>query len=324
MKNSVKIGLFLTATAIIAVAVFWFNRTAEPTKSPAGKITQAAAIPTTAPATQPTRIVQSQSPQQQSAGALSEVMRLIIRSDGKTEFKERIAAVHAIKKDFNNEELQAFYSYLLAPAHNQNNQDDREQENWLRNEMMDKLVTQQKPPSDLSDTLIAIYQDKEQDAVMRDYAIQHMNPAYAQAGTEEKAALRQALWQAADETDSSIAGTALLALNDLAQNNAEFEKDKIARTALKLAGNEQCGELARITAVQICGQTDATKAAPLILQLAQNAGSIPLRITAIAALGDLGDRSAEGFLQQIATGNEDRLKPAAESALKRLNKRLGT
>ena len=136
--------------------------------------------------------------------------------------------------------------------------------------------------------------------------------------------MRQALWQAAEETDSSIAGTALLALNDLAQNNAEFEKDKIARTALKLAGNEQCGELARITAVQICGQTDATQAAPLILQLAQNAGSIPLRITAIAALGDLGDRSAEGFLQQIAAGNEDRLKPAAESALKRLNKRLGT
>jgi hypothetical protein len=236
-------------------------------------------------------------------------------------FEERVRAVHAIHGELTGPEIESFYRYLRMPA---TNSPELENEHWLRNDMMDKLAGQPTLPAGLPNELVAIYQDKNQDVVMRDYAIQHMNPAYAQAGSEEKAALRQALWQATDESDSSIAGTALLALNNLAQNNSEFEKDKIAGTALKLAEDEQCGELSRITAVQICGRTGATRAELLALQLAQSAPSIPLRITAIAALGDLGDRSVETFLQQIAAGSEDRLKPAAESALKRLNKRLGT
>ncbi len=318
MKNPLKISLFLVAAIVIAVAMLWFNRNTRPAKPLAGN----PAISTTAPAAQPARVQSSvQSLQQPPVEALSDQMRLIVRPDGKVGFGERVEAVHAIKEDLNSEELRAFYGYLLAPAHNR---DDREQENWLRNEMLDKLVTQQKPPAGLADMLVAIYQDKDQDAVMRDYAIQHINPAYAQAGSEEKTSLRQALWQAAGETDSSIAGTALLALNDLAQNNAEFEKNQITEVALKLVGNEQCGELARITAVQICGRTGATQAVPLVLELAQSAGSVPLRISAVAALGDLGDRNVETVLQQIAADGGERLKPAAESALKRLNKRLGT
>ena len=318
MKNPLKISLLLAVVAAIAVAMFWFNRNMRQAKPPA----VSPAISTTAPVAQPARVQSlAQRLQQPPVEALSEQMRLIVRPDGKMGFGERVEAVHAIKADLNSEELRAFYGYLLTPARNP---DDREQENWLRNEMLDKLVTQQKPPAGMADALVAIYQDKDQDVVMRDYAIQHMNPAYAQANTDEKESLRQALWQATDETDGSIAGTALLALNDLSQNNTEFEKNKITEVALKLAGNEQCGELARITAVQICGRADATQAVPQVLELAQSAGSIPLRISAIAALGDLGDRSVETFLQQIAAGNEERLKPAAESALKRLNKRLGT
>ena len=172
MKNPVKIVLFLATAIVIASALLWFNRTAGPMKSPAGKITQAAAVTTTAPVTQPASVQSATQTLQQMppTETLSEAMRLIISPDSKTGFKERMAAVHAIKKDLNNEELRAFYGYLLAPAHNQNNQDDREQENWLRNEMIDKLVTQQNPPTGLADMLVAIYQDKGQDAVMRDYA----------------------------------------------------------------------------------------------------------------------------------------------------------
>ena len=190
--------------------------------------------------------------------------------------------------------------------------------------MMDKLVEQPTVPADLPEVLISIFQDHAQDVVMRDYAVQHLNPIYGQAAAETKAAIRQALWQAAGETDTSIAGTALLALNDLAQNNAEFDRNQIQQTALKLADDGQCGELARITAVQICAQMGVTQAAASVLQLAQSATSIPLRITAIAALGDLGGAAVVPYLREIAEGDEDRLKPAAESALKRLKKRLGT
>lgn len=237
-------------------------------------------------------------------------------------FADRVKILRARNANLTGDEIKALYSYLLTPAHSYD--ESRSDENWLRNVMLDRLTQQPELPTGLPAVLMSIYQEPQQDVVMRDYAIQHINPAYDRAGMDDKAALNQALWQAAGETDSSIAGTALLALNDLAQSNPEFDRNQIAQTALKLAGDDNCGELARITAVQLCGQMGVQQASALIQQLARQAGSIPLRISAIAALGNLGDQGVEPFLQEIAAGSEDRLKPAAETALKQLKKRLGT
>lgn len=311
---------------VISVAVTWVQRNQ---KSSAGRpqpITQnslAGASPTSKaqPAPDSSTPAQRQQPHRASV-AVPESLRLIVHPEGEAGYGERVTAVRSIRRNLTTEEIHAFYGYLLGPA--PADAADREQENWLRNVMMDKLVEQPTVPADLPEVLISIFQDHAQDVVMRDYAVQHLNPIYGQAAAETKAAIRQALWQAAGETDTSIAGTALLALNDLAQNNAEFDRNQIQQTALKLADDGQCGELARITAVQICAQMGVTQAAASVLQLAQSATSIPLRITAIAALGDLGGAAVVPYLREIAEGDEDRLKPAAESALKRLKKRLGT
>ena len=315
MKPAVTIRLLLIAALVAGAALVWLNHHRRGASSPRFEPT-AATVRTNASAVIGTTRTQA------TPVVLAPETRPIVVPNGQTAFVDRVKAIRALNRELTAEECKAFYAYLLAPAHSPAG--DRQNENWLRNVMLDKLVEQQVLPSGLADALVAIYRDPEQDVVMRDYAIQHITPMYDRASTEEKATLSQALWQATGETDSSIAGTALLTLNDLAQNNTEFEKDKIAEAALKLTGNKQCGDLSRITAVQICGRMGVTQAAPLVLELAQGAGSIPLRITAIAALGDLGDQSVETFLQGIAAGSDDRLKPAAESALKRLKKKLGT
>jgi hypothetical protein len=236
-------------------------------------------------------------------------------------FTERVKAVHALNAELTAEEAQAFHAYLLMPA--QSGPETRQEENWLRNVMMDKLAEQPNAPTNFARVLVSIFQDKEQDVVMRDYAVQHMTPIYERTTAEEKTLLRQTLWQAVEETGSSIAGTALLALGDLAQDQPEIEKNKLAEAALKMAGDQQCGELSRVTAVQVCGRMGMSEAAPVALELAQNAGSIPLQIAAIAALGDMGDQQARAYLQQINADSEPRLKPAIETALKKMNKRLG-
>jgi len=246
---------------------------------------------------------------------------LVVNGNGSAGFAERVNAVHAIGPDLTTEENDAFYRYLQTPA---KDSPDAEGENWLRNEMLDKLVQQAVVTNALSQLFVALYRDTAQDDVLRDYAVQHMAPVYVRVDANEQAGLQAALWQAVGETDTSIAGTALLALCELAQTNPEFDKSRIAEAALKLAGDEQSGELARITAVQMCGRMGVTSAAPVVLQLAQNSGSVPLRIAAIAALGDVGDGETQPFLLQLAGGSDERLKPAAESALKRLQKRLGT
>jgi HEAT repeat protein len=189
---------------------------------------------------------------------------------------------------------------------------------------MDKLTSQAALPKDLVQVLVAIFQDPAQDVVMRDYAVQHMRPTYVQAGPEQRDILQQALWYALTETDSSIAGTALLALQDLARDYKEIAPDRLGEAALNLAGDERCGELSRITAVQVCGRLGLQQAGPLLLQLAQNAASVPLQIASIAALGDVGDETARSYLQQRAGQADPRLQPALQTALNKINKRQGT
>jgi hypothetical protein len=321
MKATLKIIALLGIIVAAGGALVWLARLHRPGSSlttAAHATTGQASVPQlTAPVAKP-----APSPKPPAPATIPEHILPIVTATPQTRFAERVKMVRALNADLKPNEVQAFYAYLLAPA--QSSTGERQGENWLRNVILDKLVEQSNPSADLPAVLVSIYQNQEQDIVMRDYAVQHMNPAYPRANEEEKTALSRALWQATEETDSSIAGTALLALNDLARNHPEFNRDQIAQTALKLAGDEHCGELARITAVQLCGQKQVTQAATLVLQLAQSASSMPLRIAAIAALGDLGDQDAETFLQGIAAGGEDRLKPAAQTALKRLEKRLGT
>ena len=237
-------------------------------------------------------------------------------------FAERVAKVHALPSNLTGLELQSLYRYLLSPSSAASGH--REEENWLRNELMDKLTAQAALPRDLVQVLVAIYQDPAQDVVSRDYAVQHMRPAYVQAGPEDRVVLQQALWNAVAETDSSIAGTALLALQDLTRDYQEIEPDRLGEAALSLAGDERCGELSRITAVQVCGRLGLQQAGPLLLQLAQNAASVPLQIASIAALGDVGDETARSYLQERAGQADPRLRPAVQAALNKINKRQGT
>jgi len=318
MKSAVKIILLLGATVTAVVLAYRFYHQPHPVRHEA-----VAAMPTTNGATSRLAaapfVKTALGPLPAAPAVIPEWLKPVLASGS---FADRVKILRARTASLTGDEIKALYSYLLTPANSYD--ESRSDENWLRNVMLDRLTQQPDLPAGLTLVLMSIYQDPQQDVVIRDYAIQHINPAYDRASKDDKAALNQALWQAAGETDSSIAGTALLALSDLARNNPELDRDRIAQTALKLANDDNCGELARITAVQLCGQFGVQQASVLIQQLARQAGSIPLRISAIAALGNLGDRNTETFLQDIAAGSEDRLKPAAQTALKQLKQRLGT
>ncbi len=319
MKPSVKVTVLLGAVVMTVTAYVWLHyqprqqREIAPT---APRTSRAHVLPSSTPATPAMPGTAHSAPD-----TIPESVRSIVAAVPALPFAERVKTVRALSANLTAQEVHAFYEYLLAPA--ASGGENRPNENWLRNGIMDKLAEQRALPAGLVQALVAIYQDPAQDIVMRDYAVQHMTPVYARASAEEKTTLQQTLWQAAEETDSSIAGTALLALRDLAQDHREFEPDKLGEVALRLAGDERSGELSRITALQICGRLGLNQAAPLLLQLAQQGGSVPLQISAIAALGDVGNDEARNYLRQLAAQPEPRLRPALETALKKLNGRLG-
>lgn len=312
MKPTVKIALLLGAGVVCAGVVLWRG-------SRSGRVAEPAPV-TVAPTTSHANVPPPVTPLAPAAPALvPQSVRPIV--EAATSYAERVKAFRALQADLTAAETQALHAYLLSPA--TFGPQNRAQENWLRNTLLDKLTESPTLPAGLVSVLVAIYQDPAQDIVMRDYAVQHITPVYARAGAEEKAILQQTLWQAAAETDSSIAGTALLALRDLAQDNHEFDKTQLGEAALKLAGDDLCGELSRITALQICGRMGINQAAPLALQLVRKTESVPLQIAAIATLGDVGDEAARQLLRQLATQSEPRLRPALETALKKMNGRLG-
>jgi hypothetical protein len=273
--------------------------------------------------TQTTRLTQNgPTPSQRQ---IPESVKAILNPE--VEFSRRMAAVHSLSRNLNSDEMDLLYGFL---ANRSLGKGPERLERWLRNDVMDKLVQQEIVPEGLADLLVAIYEDRQQDIVMRDYAVQHMPVVYEKMSDEEKVSLYKAMWQATEETDSSIAGTALLALLDVAgpmNSSGDASLDdhaRLAETALRLASDKHCGELPRITAVSVCGRLGIKEALPVVTELAQTAKSIPLRIAAIASLGDLGDTRTETLLRQFAQVTDPRLLPAAESALRRLKERLGT
>jgi HEAT repeat protein len=68
---------------------------------------------------------------------------------------------------------------------------------------------------------------------------------------------------------------------------------------------------------------DIAEASPTLLELAQSANTVPLKIAAIAALGDVGNAQAEDYLRELATHPDPRMRPALDLALRKLNRRLG-
>jgi hypothetical protein len=140
----------------------------------------------------------------------------------------------------------------------------------------------------LHELFTAIYEDKNQSNVIRDYAVQHLIEYYRlriETGDRElqNSELKQVarvLWQAVMETDSSIGGTALM--------------------------------------VQVCARMNVTDALPAIWQTAQSDGSVALRTSAIAALGIMDQTNAVPWLSDVADSGEDYLKPAATQALRQI------
>jgi hypothetical protein len=231
----------------------------------------------------------------------------------------RFQALDSLGPKLSENDLRLLYTVLLSKPPETGKAGGHE--HVFKNELMNKLRHQQSPPTGLTDVLINVYRDRHQDNVVRDYALQHLAAWHERADSSDRNRIRQTLWSALSETQSSIAGTALLGLSRLAAEDPELKPDQIGKAALKLAASEECGELARVTALQVCSRLGIRQALPVAIQLAETAPSIPLRVSAIAAVADLGGAQARALLERLAAESSEPMKHAALSALTRLSDR---
>jgi len=185
----------------------------------------------------------------------------------------------------------------------------------LKDAVCTALETQTEYPAKLPAKLIAMYRDKRHAHAWRDYCIQHLNTACTRIAPDQKPAAYKTFWAATAEIDSTIAGTALIALADHRQD-PRVDSRKLAQTAARIAADTQASSAARTTALQIAAELGEKQVLPVARQLAETASAErPLRLSAIAALGALGSPEDITLLQHYASGNDRLLQTAAKAAL---------
>lgn len=182
---------------------------------------------------------------------------------------------------------------------------------WLVDELITTLRVDGADNSELSNQLATIATDTNFDLVVRDYALQHLGHIREEGGDPDviDATLRSAL----AETENTLAGTALLALHSY------VDPATLGQDALAIATGSEVDMRSRITAMQVAGQQGAQSAGELATNLATDSSNpIPLRMSAIATIADLGLKSEIALLQDLSQSNELRIRKSAQSSLEKL------
>ena len=258
------------------------------------------------------------------AAGSNDLLAVVVGVSG-APFAARQAALRTLRPPLTPEEVAAVYAYL---------RDDTPHpatlpggEHVLKNDLLALLTRQEPPPEGLLRELVSLSRDPSQNAVVRDYALQHLAQCAEQPTNRFSAGLDLAhatLWEALSETSGTFAGTALLGLQRLAARDPGFATQRLDTAAVALARDPNAHPLSRTTALQVCAQRGLNAALPEAVELAQTGATLPLRAAAVAALGNLGRQGEAALLEQLQTDTNALLQHAATASLKRLRARLNT
>lgn len=233
---------------------------------------------------------------------------------------ERIDALSTLSKQIAQPELEKLFAFLrsisvpkgLQPPHV-----------WaLKNDLLNILREQTSPSQEYERVLFEIFQNENQDAVMRDYAVQHARPWYPLSANKPR--ILELLWSAARGKDGSLPGTAMLSLWGLWRDfPQDVSKEELAEASLAVASDPKMHIDARISCLQICGKMGEKAALPLALNVAGTGKPSQMRMSAIATIGDLGDAKQKALLESIQSGaaGDPGIQNAATRALSNIESR---
>ena len=235
-----------------------------------------------------------------------DVRRIV--NPGTASTAERLRQVHALPDDLSAADREAVARYLKYG-------ENSDIELVIKNDLMNKLRNQKTLPPELTGMLLDLYSDRKQNITVRIYALQHLRPQYE---LTRDAAIRQAFYDALNETDNEIAGGALLALRYLCTEYPnEFDTAVISRRAAEIAQDGNVNNLTRLSAVQVAAMLGNAEIEPAIRSLAENASTpLTLRLSAIAGLGQLKRPESRPTLEQLARNKGPEGKAARMALIK--------
>ena len=188
---------------------------------------------------------------------------------------------------------------------------------WLVDEIFICLKRQSPPWPEMPDFLTEVFHDRSQPEVIRDYALQHIASMIEE--NTASADYMDMISEALREKNSSIAGTALLALARLQGTAAPIH----LRLAHDLVSSPTASPLTSASALQYLARASDsdTRVKVLAEEIAQDP-SEPLvkRVAAISALRLHGGESSRSLLQQLVKSNQPAISNAASKNLSLLDR----
>lgn len=162
-----------------------------------------------------------------------------------------------------------------------------------KSQVMDDLLNAESIPSDYGQLMVDLFLDRSQDVYTRDFAVQHIG-LYAEAlhrrgaydpSSPEAAQLRRTLDAAAGETDAIVAAAAFRALEDLSAFDPCVEVRRFEARLHACAADISAEPVARVMAVQLCGERGVVTSRSLLQRLADDLGeNSVVRLSAVRAL----------------------------------------
>ena len=243
----------------------------------------------------------------------------VITGGGKTPapFAMRHQAIRRLGSNLSVDDIRRLYAFLERRSC-----DDAlmpESLAALKNDVVNILMSQLVLPAELPGRMIAMFKDTTHDEVWRDYCVQHLGSIYKLVRDEaDKKAISDVFWLGADMKTGSIPGTALIALMNNSREPGCGE-NKLAEKVFQILADGSFSDAARITAFQVGAQLQLKNVVPMARQWAAG-GSMPVRASAIACVGVLGDRTDVEWLKPLVASSDLRIRTAAQVAMGKLSR----
>ena len=235
-------------------------------------------------------------------------------------YEARNAALCSLSRcrDLNADDVQALMDYLRTTGGALR----VEREAALKNDVLNLLRNQSTLPDGLVDLLMEMFACNEQPSVVRDYALQHLGALQkGDLDAQRRWNCRDLFVAAAKDIREPFAGTALYSLAATEQMS-KAQETELRRLTVAACGTES-NPLARMSALQLAGERHYREVLPIVRkQLDGVRRDAVTDMVAVGTLGLLGGQDDLSRLERLKTRGGQRLRPAVETAIRRIEERL--
>jgi hypothetical protein len=228
---------------------------------------------------------------------------------------ERCRLVQGLKDNLSQAEVDALLLFIAADPRQLGL--SRGHFNSVGDEVICALEDQRSIPPELTDRLIAMFNDESGEITWRDYCIQHLGSLYATEAAVGKRELIMKTFDVALQPGSRMAGTVVIALKRNIGREG-IAQAMVSQKAAALAMDEELDESSRLTSMLVAAELGNPAMLPLARELIVSRKPVQLRMSAMATVGMLGDASDLSILGKYTSSPDMRLRGASKAAIKKI------